>query len=146
VRSEVNLAHIIFLKDSIVAKVWSVVSSHVVDAASSGKRNSRLELICLDQPSISILNVIANIHELTTWLDNCLGIFPDLPVHFCCPSQSIIVHGEHSFFISEFCISNSPSILISVLADLSQRIRPLLELLRHWNCRNFCLFPFSRLP
>jgi hypothetical protein len=46
------------------------VSRAAVDAATCREGNTGFSLIGLNQPSISVLNLVADVNELHAWLNN----------------------------------------------------------------------------
>jgi hypothetical protein len=67
--TEINFHDIVLFQDPRVTWVRGVVSRAAVDTAPCWKGNTGLSLIGLNQPSISVLNLIANVDELHARLD-----------------------------------------------------------------------------
>ena len=133
--TEIDFHDIILFQDPCVAWVRRVVSRATVDAATCGEGNTGLSFIGFNQPSISVLNLIADVDELHAWLNNGLRVFSDLPVGLGTLTESLIVMGEESLFLPVFCFSCALPMLILVLKDLTLWVFAIGELLSnrdHW--------------
>ena len=86
-RPEIYFADIIVSYHSVVSGVGSVVGSHVVQRAASGKSYSRFQTLLRSQFSIVVLQSLADISQPLPRFDDTLGKSSHLPVDVGCLSQ-----------------------------------------------------------
>ena len=110
--AEIYLANVIFFDDSHIAWVRGIMSSAVVDTAACREGDAGFNFICLDETSIGVFDLIANIDELHARLDYRLRVFPDLSVALCRLPEGFIIVSEESLLLSVLCFRCSLSVVI----------------------------------
>ena len=128
-RAKVDLHDIVLLEHSEIPRIRCIVSCYVIDAASSGKSYPALNLVCLDQSSIGILNLIANVYEAHPRLDDSLCVLSDLSVSLGRLTKGLVIVSEESFFLAVFGAGRALSVFILVLTNLTLGIDTVGELL-----------------
>lgn len=137
--TEINLHDIIFIEDSEITRVRSVMSCYVVNAATGGESDTCLDLVGLDESAISVFNLIADVDESHTWLDDRLRILSHLSVALSRLAESFIVMSKESLFFTILCSSGSLTVLISIFRNLALRELACWELLTDGDSRRIGL-------
>lgn len=78
VNTIVYLAHIVIGEDSLITSIGSVMSSTVIEGAASGKGQTSLQTLLLDQLAVSFLNHVANLNHCHPRLHVPLEVLPRL--------------------------------------------------------------------
>ena len=121
--AEINFHHVIVAQNCLVARVWSIMSSTVVDAASRRKGYSLCQPIRLHQSSVCLLNLLAYVNQFDTWFYYGLGHLPHLPMTLSRPSQIIDLIIAKLILISIFLLSGPFSVKITwMIHELALRI------------------------
>jgi hypothetical protein len=94
--TEINLADILILKDGLISGIGCVMSSTVVERASSRETDSRLESVGLDQVAGTILDHVANLNHGHSRLDVAPGVLTDLTMDLGCATDIVILIKEKS--------------------------------------------------
>lgn len=144
--SKINLANIVFQQNSVITRVRCIVSSHVVNTTASGEGYSCLEFICLNQSSVSIFNILANIDQSSTWFDYTLGIPSHLSVALSSFSQSFIVSIEQAFLRSKLRSRNSLPVFIFIFTYFALWEITLRKLQSNGDSRRVGLLVLTRAP
>lgn len=88
-RAKINLHDIVIFEDCVIARIWSVVSSAIVDAAAGREPNSLLDTISFDQSSICFFNAFADVDQFHARSHVGLSHLTNLTVALCCFSEVI---------------------------------------------------------
>jgi hypothetical protein len=88
VHSEVDLADIIFSKNSLVSVVGRIVGGNVVQRNSRGKSLASFESFFVHNEGESGFDVLNDVSHLLPWLHHRLTILSDLSVDFRGPSET----------------------------------------------------------
>lgn len=79
---KINFADIIISKYCIISRVWSIMSSTMVDGATCWKGNTRPKSIFWGQLPVVILELFANISQSSSRFYDSLSKSPNLPLDF----------------------------------------------------------------
>lgn len=86
---EVDLADVVIAEHCIVSGIGSVMRGNVVQRAPRRKCDSRLKAFFWCQFSVVVLQLLANVDQSATGLDDSLGKAPHLTLHLRCLSQTL---------------------------------------------------------
>lgn len=86
-RPEIYLTDIIISDNSVVPRIRSIVSSHVVQRTSCRKRNARLQPLLRSQFPIIVLKLFTDVNKPSAWFDDSLSEPPDLSLNLRCLSE-----------------------------------------------------------
>lgn len=108
--TKVNLAHVAVFKNSLVSSVGGVMSSAVVQRASSGESNARLESVSLNQVTGTILNHLDNIDHGHAGLDSAASVLTDLTMDLSCPTDFVVLIKLFSLQCALLLVGRSPQV------------------------------------
>lgn|SRR5690349_681771 len=106
--SEINLADILILKNSLVSCIGSVMGGAVVERASGRETNSRLHSVRLDQVAGAVLDHVANVDHRHSWLDIALGVLADLTMDLGSTTDVVVLIKHLSFQCALLLVCRSP--------------------------------------
>lgn len=86
---EVDLADVVIAQHRIVSGIGSVMRGHVVQRAPRRKCDPRLKTFFWCQFSVVVLQLLANVDQPATGLNDPLGKAPHLTLHLRCLSQTL---------------------------------------------------------
>ena len=113
--AEINLAHVIILQNCLISWVWCVVCSAVVDRDTSGESDTTFHWFLWGKGSVIVLQILTDVSQLSSWLDNSLSEPPDLSLNLGGLSQVLNVILHQSLFCFELLVLNPGDFVLLLL-------------------------------
>lgn len=108
--TKVDLADIAIFEHSLVTCVGSVMSSTVVQGASSGETNARLESVGLDQVTGTILNHFHDINHGHARLDVTTSVLANLTMNLSSSADLVVLVKLFPLQSALFLVCCSPQV------------------------------------
>mmetsp|Transcript_14248 Transcript_14248/g.21695 ORF Transcript_14248/g.21695 Transcript_14248/m.21695 type:complete len:273 (+) Transcript_14248:270-1088(+) len=88
--SKINLHDIVVCQDGIITGIGCVMSRHMVERTSCGKRNAALQTTLAHQFTVLRFQLFAHVNERNAWANNGLCIASNLTMYFCRMAQTLL--------------------------------------------------------